>query len=505
MKLKELFSSQKHLKQATELQSKLHNEILSATHFVKKIEEGVLDIPYPGLETTEIDKASLPGSLISMRNQLVRLNKIEEERKWATEGISKFVEILRQQHSLEEMCFQIISNLIAHLGANQGNIYLADYEKEVLELKACYAYDRKKFIEQSFEFGEGMIGQVFLEKQSQLLLNVPEGYVKITSGLGEATPRSIVIIPLKVNEEVQGIIEIASFNKFETYHVEFLEKLGENIASSVASLKVNERTKKLLQQSQQQAEILRTQEEEMMQNLEEMQSTQEELARKEAESEGILAAISESYYVAELDINGAILSANALLTNMIQSKNEDKPNGKKFDEFIQSDEKNIPEVLSSVLIGASVTRNAYYDDSTGKRWFHETFSPIYDNQGRILKLLMIATDTTLNKEQELAMREMQERLQQNMEELQASEEELKQNIEELTTTQELLKERNKEIEKVREKEKARADHSIQAQTKMMERYIKNTRQKEAAFKAKEEAFKAKIKELEEQLNQINKS
>ena len=420
MRLKEIFSSQKRLKEVQELQQRLQSEISSATHFVKKIEKGELEIPYPGLETEEIDAASLPGSLISMRNQLIKLNEVEAQRKWATDGLTKFVEILRQQHSLEEMCFQIISNLIKHIKANQGNIYLADYEKKSLELKACYAYDRKKFIEQTFEFGEGIIGQVFLEKQSQLLLNVPEDYVKITSGLGEASPRSIVIVPLKVNEEVQGIIELASFNQFEPYHVEFLEKLGENIASSVASLKINEKTKRLLQQSQQQAEELRTQEEEMKQNMEEMQSTQEELARKEAESQSLLAALSEAYYVAEIDRNGTVISANELFGNLIQ----EKLNGKNYDTLIQSDEKEMAEVLASVLDGVSSSRISFYKFGSGKKWFYETFSPIYDNQKRIIKLLLIAADITQNKEQELELKEIQERLSDNLEDLQKQSEEI---------------------------------------------------------------------------------
>jgi len=424
MRLKEIFLSKKQLKEVQELQHRLQSEISSATHFVKKIEKGELDTPYPGLESDEVDNASLPGSLISMRNQLIKLNQVEEERKWATEGLNKFVEILRQQHSLEEMCFQIISNLIKHIGANQGNIYLADHDKRELELKACYAYDRKKFIEQRFEFGEGIIGQVFLEKQSQLLLNVPEDYIKITSGLGEATPNSIVIVPLKVNEEVQGIIELASFNRFEPYHVEFLERLGENIASSVASLKINEKTKRLLQQSQQQAEELRTQEEEMKQNMEEMQSTQEELARKEAESQSLLAALSEAYYVAELDKNGTIISTNKLLGSIIKGNEGEKVNGKSYDEFIQSDEKDLKEVLLSVFEGVSVSRNAFHKFGIGRKWFYETFSPIYDSQKRIVKLLLIAADVTQNKEQELELKEMQERLSQNLEDLQKQSEEI---------------------------------------------------------------------------------
>src|SRR5690606_14633249 len=126
-------------------------------------------------------------------------------------------------------------------------------------------------------------GTVWQEGELTYLTDIPEDYVQITSGLGKANPRSILVVPLKLNEDVLGVIEIASFKEYEAYQIEFIKKLSENVASTISTSKINRRTKILLEQTQQQAEEMRAQEEEMRQNMEELSATQEEMKRKEQE------------------------------------------------------------------------------------------------------------------------------------------------------------------------------------------------------------------------------
>ena len=211
--------------------------------------------------------------------------KEEEKRNWAAQGFSEFGAILRQNDNIETLYDSLIAKLVTYIGANQGAIYVAEEEdKQVrLELKSCFAYNRKKFVDQTISPGQGLVGQCYLEKDLTYMTQVPDGYTYITSGLGESTPRSLILVPLVNNEKVEGVVEIASFKEMEPYVLEFIKKLGQEIAASLNIVKINSLTRKLLEDAQQQAEEMRAQEEEMRQNMEELAATQEEMERKEQE------------------------------------------------------------------------------------------------------------------------------------------------------------------------------------------------------------------------------
>jgi methyl-accepting chemotaxis protein len=221
-----------------------------------------------------------------MRDNLLKVNQDEQKRKWATEGLAKFASILRlDEQDRQKLADAIISNLVKYVGANQGGLFIHDPNQEILRLVASYAYNRKKFIEREIPVGDGLIGQTFVEKNITYIKDIPDGYVYITSGLGEATPSNLLLIPLKANEKVFGVVELTSFEQFEPYQLEFLEKVAENIAATISSFRNTEIMSKLLRESQEQSEMLRSQEEEMRQNFEELLTTQEQMKRKQEEVE----------------------------------------------------------------------------------------------------------------------------------------------------------------------------------------------------------------------------
>ncbi len=258
--------------------------------FAKEIEKKNFNYKYNA--SGEYDELGI--ALINMRDSLYKAAIDEENRRledshrnWATQGQAKFGDILRQHYdSIQELAYTIIKETISYLEANQASLFLLndDDKKNIyLELSASYAFDRRKYIAKKIAVGEGLVGSCAFEKQTINLTEIPESYIEITSGLGRSNPKALLIVPLMREQEVLGVIEIASFNKFESYQIEFLEKLGESIASTLFNVKINTQTAYLLSQSQEQTEEMRAQEEEMRQNMEELHATQEEMSRKQEE------------------------------------------------------------------------------------------------------------------------------------------------------------------------------------------------------------------------------
>jgi len=249
--------------------------------YADKIGNGDFDASFKPLSENDL----LGNSLLEMGKKLKVLGEEDRKRNWVTAGLAKFADILRSSSEVSELSDEIISNIVKYLGANQGGIFLVKEEgnETVLELTACYAYERKKFLEKIIREGEGLLGQCLLEKDTIYLTEVPNDYIQIISGTGGANPNCIVIQPLIVNDELVGVIELASFKVMDKFEMEFIKKLAENIAGVISNVKVNERTVHLLDEARTAQESMRSQEEELRQNLEELTATQEEMFRKEQE------------------------------------------------------------------------------------------------------------------------------------------------------------------------------------------------------------------------------
>jgi len=278
--------------------------LLETSTFAQEIGSGNLGVNFEPLS----DRDELGKSLLDMRVSLQHVKEADQKRSWATEGLAKFGDILRTNNEgLDKLAENIIGGLVKYLGANQGGLFIVNDSNSNdvhLQLLACYAWNKKKYIDMRVEEGEGLVGQAWQENDMLYITDVPENFIKITSGLGDANPKCFLIVPLTVNDETFGVIEMASFNPFEDYKRDFAKKLAESIASTLSTAKINERTKILLEQSQQQQqqEEMRSQEEEMRQNIEEMKATQEEMGKKEREVQRILqeAKIKEEQLLKEI-------------------------------------------------------------------------------------------------------------------------------------------------------------------------------------------------------------
>ena len=289
--------------------NKLSEGLKQKADFARSIGAGRLVAEYKPLS----EKDTLGHSLIEMRDSLKKVAEADARRQWATEGLATFSETLRTHHSLQQLGNAVVAGLVKYLHANQAGLFLVNEDDGAdprLELLACYAYNRKKYLEKTIHPGEGLVGQVYLEGETIYLTDIPRNYISITSGLGEGNPTALLIVPLKVNEKIEGVLEIASFHAMAPHEISFVEKLGENIASALAGVKINARTTRLLEESQLQSEAMRAQEEEMRQNMEEMQTTQEEMRRLSLEMQVQTHIINSVAIVSRTDLKGNITYVN---------------------------------------------------------------------------------------------------------------------------------------------------------------------------------------------------
>jgi CHASE3 domain sensor protein len=267
--------------------SSMIDNLRKSESFIKSISQGDLEVKWEGFSkaNVEVNKQNISGALLVMRDGMKQRQADALRQQWVSEGMNKLADVIRDhQSNFETLCEKTVAFVVKYLNAQQGSLFALNRERDDdphLSLMSCYAFDKKKHITKRIDIGQGMLGQVYLEGQPSYITAVPENYIHITSGLGEARPRSLTIYPFKHNDEVVALIEIASFSTLDSYALGFLADAGKSIAASISNIQTNARTQTLLEMSQQQMEQLRSQEEEMRQNMEELEATQEEMRRRE--------------------------------------------------------------------------------------------------------------------------------------------------------------------------------------------------------------------------------
>ncbi len=399
--LKISFRSQDEIAQMGAALAESIDGLIAKTEFAKCIGSGELNADLTLLSDEDV----LGHSLIEMQKNLLKNRQEEEERKkeeskrnWVNEGLTKFGEILRANNDLNQLGDELISNLVLYLNASVGGLFVKNEDNipSSYDLVSAYAYDRKRYIQKSFEHGEGLVGTCAAEADTIYLKEIPQDYMNITSGLGVANPSTILLIPLLVEHEVLGVMEIASLNTFEDYEIEFVERLGENIALTLRTVTINQKTAELLAQSQEQHEQLAAQEEEMRQNIEELHATQEEALRKSFEMQGLIDALNASSYVMEYDLNGYIISINDSYLNILGLRRDEAIGLHHSENIVMSAEqqRNYDEFWGNLKMGKvqkiTNTVNIKGRDLT----FVETYTPVQNENHEIYKVIKVAIDAT---------------------------------------------------------------------------------------------------------------
>lgn len=367
------------------------------------------------------EKSDFGKAILQMQEGLLKVSKEEYIRTWRNTGIAKFSEILRQEiNKLREAFPRLISELVKYVGANQGGIFIVndnDPKNPYLELVAAYAYNKQKFLQKQIFKGQGLVGRVWQEGLPIYLREVPENYIEIRTGLGGANPRYIYIVPLKINEEVQGAIELASFHDFETYKQEFIQQIADSIASTFTATQASRRNEQLLKEAQEKNILLQEKEEELKQNIEELKATQEEMQHKQreiSEREGNMRALLDntSDAIMAFDYKKRITVINKAMKNLYESIGIYLDVGSPLNEaFPGRTYEQMEEEIKRVLAGERFQTDASVTIRGTTYYYDILYNPIYNERHRVIGASVFITDVTQQRTAELELKMKEANLQ----------------------------------------------------------------------------------------------
>ena len=277
------------------LNRNISRPLREVSNVAEKIAAGDLDTSLP-VDKRRDEIGVLAQTFNQMIANLQQTNQQTAKQDWLKTNLAKFTRMLQGRRDLEAVSRLLLRELAPLVSAQHGLFYLMTTEDApILKLIGTYAYRERKHLANSFRLGEGLVGQCALEKERILLLQVPNDYIKINSGLGEATPKNIVVLPVVYERRVLAVIELASFERFSEDYLTFLDQLSESIAVVLDNIIVNQRTEDLLKQSQSQAEELQSQQEELMENNQLLQAQAESLRASEELSKQQQQKLQQSY------------------------------------------------------------------------------------------------------------------------------------------------------------------------------------------------------------------
>ena len=262
--------------------------VKTVTNTFKDISEGEADLRVR-LKVGSTDE--LGDMAVYFNKFMEKLQVIMTENRnqtWLKTGQTELNVKIRGDQDLRALGNMIITYIAKYLNAQIGAIYLLTGDN-TLNMMGSYAYSRRKNLSNEIKVGEGLVGQSALEKQTIVISNVPDDYIKVHSGTFESVPRNIIVTPCIFNDKVKCVLELGSLQEISDIQQEFIEQISESIAIAIHFTEARSKMKTLLDKTLEQSEELQVQQEELRQSNEEL----EEQARALKESEARLQAQQE--------------------------------------------------------------------------------------------------------------------------------------------------------------------------------------------------------------------
>lgn len=340
----------------------------------------------------EISKeGDLASKLLNLNNTLKANEERSKVENWKSVGREKVSDVLRNATKLEDIAYGVIKEFVDYIDAVQGAFYISHgsgstikelKENVHIDLVGSYAYKRKKYIKSSYKLGEGLVGEAAIEKMIVHRIEIPEDYLSITSGiLGDQKPNAILVIPLVTEDELQGVLEIAGFEKFSNRVLELSEEIGSIVARTLYNVKTTAQTEQLLEESQQQTKQLEVQQVEIASTNEKLEEQIDEVHNAQKRLNALLENASEIITI--FDESGKVLFDSPSIQNILDYEPEElvgdtqlKRVHPDFKQLLQDSIKNLIEnpgdVIQEQLIFKKKSGDDIWVEITGRNLLRDT-------------------------------------------------------------------------------------------------------------------------------------
>ncbi|MBO7568047.1 MAG: GAF domain-containing protein [Bacteroidales bacterium] len=340
----------------------------------------------------------------NMLDTLRRIAQSENERKtkeetanWISQGIAAINEAMRiGSNKVDVLSQNILMTLVRYTKAVLGGLYIYSKEDdgEYLTLNAAISLNQKKAVRIKIQKGVGLVGTCAVEKMPIFLNKLPDDYINVFSGLGKSKPRTLAILPMLYDNELIAIIEIAFINELKPHEMELLKVISPTIASSLVTVRINEQTEQLMKQFRSQADTLAQNEKQMTENIEKLKEEQNRSQERELEMKGLIGAVNNTMLTLEFTTTGVLLDANERFLKTMHFDRAELQ-GVNIMDINPDVRKELEIMLATVADGKYYEKETHRQTKNGEtKWLWATYTPYFDNNGNIVKILYLAMDIT---------------------------------------------------------------------------------------------------------------
>ena len=352
--------------------------------------------------------------------------EIEESKRrsdWVNKGLSDMYEAARvEENSFKVLGEQVLDSYIKHTGAIIAGFFVYDDQENILRSIVTFAYEQERSFKREIKPGEGYIGTAILEKKRTYIRKLPDDYKVLVTGLGETKPRSALILPLVLNEQIQGVVELLFLKELEDYELEYFDRTTVVVAQAIKSIKINLETERLLNQTIKQAEELENTRKLLQKHIQELEQREKALQDSQAQMKGILDAVNHTLLTVEYQTDGTFISANELFYKKMEYAPKDLQGVNVLEIVPEENRKELREIIKKVSQGEHISKIVQRQTKFGEKlWLYATYTPYRDPEGKITRILFFAFDITDTYNQ---IQELKEKIEQLNEQIQILEQAL---------------------------------------------------------------------------------